>query len=90
MSTNQKNEVLPTTNKQKYDQAFITSFSIDENQLGENLAYNQLPAWDSIGHMTLVAALEDAFGISMETDDIMNFSSYTKGMELMAKYGIKI
>lgn len=90
MSTNQKNEVLSMTNKQKYDQAFMTSFSIDESQLGESLAYNQLPAWDSIGHMALIAALEDAFGISMETDDIMNFSSYTKGMELMAKYGIKI
>ncbi len=76
------------SNKQKYDQAFISSFSIDEGQLGD-LAYNQTPEWDSIGHMTLMAALEEAFSIAMETDDIINFSSYKKGFEIVGKYGVE-
>lgn len=84
----EQNTAVTQTNKQKYNQAFISSFSLEESQLGDKIAYNDLPAWDSIGHMSLVASLEEAFGISMETDDIMNFSSYNKGFEILAKYGI--
>ena len=78
------------TPKQKYNQVFIESFSVSESQMIDTLAYNQIPSWDSIGHMAMIAALETAFGISMETDDIVNFSSYKKGFEIMAKYGIDL
>ena len=76
-------------NKQKYDQAFIESFSIDESKLGDNLEYNTIPEWDSVGHMGLIAELEEAFDIEMEMDDIIDFSSYKKGFELVAKYGVE-
>jgi len=77
------------TNKEKYNQAFVECFSIEDASTLENLAYNENPAWDSIGHMTLMAALEEGFNIVMETDDILNFSSYKKGLEIMEKYGIE-
>ena len=76
-------------NKQKYDQAFIESFSISENELGDDLLYNSIPEWDSIGHMGLIADLEEIFDIIMEMDDIIDFSSYKKGFELIAKYGVE-
>ena len=76
-------------NKQKYDQAFIESFSISESALDDNLIYNSIPEWDSVGHMGLIAALEEQFDIMMEMDDIIDFSSYKKGFEIIAKYGIK-
>jgi acyl carrier protein len=76
-------------NKQKYDQVFMSSFSIDKSTLGDNLVYNSITEWDSIGHMSLIAAIEEAFNITMETDDIVNLSSYKKGLELLAKYGIE-
>jgi acyl carrier protein len=76
-------------NKQKYDQAFIDSFSIDESVLGDALIYNTISEWDSIGHMGLITAIETAFNITMEPDDIIDFSSYKKGFELLAKYGIE-
>lgn len=78
------------TAKQKYDQVFIENFSVEASQLGDSLAYNQVPAWDSIGHMTMIAALESAFNIAIETDDVIDFSSYKKGMEILAKYGVSI
>ncbi len=78
------------TNKEKYDKAFIETFSLKASDLNDTLAYNENPAWDSIGHMSMVAALEDAFGIALETDDIINFSSYKKGFELLAKYGVAL
>ena len=70
-------------NKDKYNNAFIEAFSIDEKILKKNLEYNTIPEWDSIGHMTLIGNLEEAFTISMETDDIIDFSSYNKGKEIL-------
>jgi acyl carrier protein len=78
------------TNKEKYNQVFIDSFSVTIDQLNENLVYQSVQQWDSIGHMGMVAALEEAFDIMMETDDIIDFGSYIKGIELLAKYNVVI
>ena len=53
------------------------------------LEYNTIPAWDSVGHMSLIAALEDAFDIMMDTDDIIDLSSYEKGKEILKKYDVE-
>ena len=76
--------------QKKYDQAFIITFDIDEAALGSDLKYESIQEWDSIGHMGLIAELEDAFDISMEMDDIIDFSSYEKGKEILKKYDIEI
>ena len=75
-------------NKKKYQDIFIESLSIDASSFNENVKYNEIPEWDSIGHMTLVSGLEEAFKISMETDDIVDYSSYKKGIEILKKYKI--
>ena len=75
-------------NKEKYDRAFIESFSIDPEDLGDALEYNSIQTWDSVGHMGLIAELEDQFDIMMEMDDIIDFSSYQKGFEIVAKYEV--
>ena len=75
-------------NKQKYDQAFIESFSISESVLGDDLIYNSIPEWDSVGHMALMAELEGVFEIMMEMDEIIGFNSYKKGIETLNKYNI--
>lgn len=79
------------TNKEKYLNAFTETFEITaEETRGGELEYMGTPAWDSIGHMSLVAALEEAFDIMMDTDDIIDFSSYKKGMEILSeKYGVE-
>ena len=76
------------SNKIKYDQSFMKTFSINEDDLSDELIYNSIPEWDSVGHMSLIAELEESFDIMMEMDDIIDFSSYKKGLELVAKYGI--
>ena len=65
-------------NSEKYKSIFIESLAIDKNSFGENVKYNEIPEWDSIGHMTLMSGLEDGFGISMKPIDIVDFSSYKK------------
>ena len=76
------------TTKQKYDKVFTDSFSVGEDKLA-NLEYNTIPEWDSVGHMEMITALEEEFEITMEMDDIIDFSSYKKGMELVGKYGVQ-
>ena len=78
------------TNLEKYNAAFTESFGITEDQLS-GLKYQDIEAWDSVGHMNLIAALEETFDIMMDTDDIIDLSSYEKGKEILAKddYGIE-
>ena len=77
------------SNKQKYQDIFIKSLSIDSKKFDENIKYNEIPEWDSIGHMTLISGLEEGFNVSMETDDIVDLSSFKKGIEILKKYNIK-
>jgi len=76
--------------KETYDKIFLESFSLEKKNLNDKLVYNSVETWDSIGHMQMIAELEDSFEIEFEMDDIINFSSYDKGKELLLKYGIKI
>jgi acyl carrier protein len=78
------------SNKDRYDHVFFQSFTLQPQDLNENLIYNSIPSWDSVGHMSMIAALETEFDIMMETDDIIDFSSYFKGFEILAKYDVKI
>jgi acyl carrier protein len=77
------------SNLEKYNDAFISSFQITEDQLS-TLTYQSVQNWDSVGHMGLIAVLEDSFDIMMDTDDIIDFSSYEKGKEIIKKYNVII
>jgi acyl carrier protein len=72
-----------------YRNAFIEAFAIEEEQVSE-LKYQDIEEWDSVGHMRLIALLEDAFDIMMDTDHIIDFSSFEKGIEILAKYDVVI
>jgi acyl carrier protein len=75
---------------EKYKNAFKDSLSIKDDDINEKLEYNSIPEWDSIGHMTLMSKLEEEFDISMDTDDIVDFSSFKKGIEILTKYKVTI
>ncbi|MDB9742875.1 acyl carrier protein [Pelagibacteraceae bacterium] len=75
-------------NKDKYIDIFIESLSIDKKKFNEKLKYNDIPEWDSINHMTLMSGLEEGFNISMDSDDIIDFSSFKKGIQILKKYKI--
>lgn len=77
------------SNREKYLQAFKECFDVDEKE-AKNLKYEDIPAWDSVGHMDLIATLEDEFDIEMETDDIIDFNSFQKGIDILKKYDVEI
>lgn len=77
------------TNKEKYNSAFMTVFEIDADQLTSELKYQSIPAWDSVGHMALMAELENLFDIMLEMDDVVDFGSYDTGVKTLEKYGVR-
>jgi acyl carrier protein len=77
------------TNRDKYAAAFQSTLMVEETQLS-CLKYQEVSTWDSVGHMALIAALEEAFGIELHIDDIIDFSSYTAGQAILAKYNIRM
>ena len=70
------------TNLEHYKKSFCETFEIQEDAL-KGLVYQGIPSWDSVGHMNLVATLEEAFDIMMDTDDVIDLSSYEKGIEIL-------
>ena len=80
---------MAMTNREKYDYAFMSNFRVSKEELPE-LKYLALGKWDSIGHMDLIADLEAAFNIEMDTKDVLDLSAYTKGPEILAKYGVDL
>ncbi|SVC63388.1 uncharacterized protein METZ01_LOCUS316242 [marine metagenome] len=78
------------TNRDKYDSAFKESFEIEQSDLKDELEYNTIETWDSIGHMQLMAELEDSFDIMIDTDDILTFGTYAIGIEILKKYDVEI
>ena len=77
------------TTQEQYDFAFTTTFEIDASALTSDLEYQSIPQWDSVGHMALMAELEDAFDIMLEMDDIIDFGSYLTGKATLRKYGVE-
>ncbi len=77
-------------NKDKYEKIFIKCFGLDKSKLKKDVKYDSIPKWDSVGHMNMIAKLEDEFNISMEMDDIIDFSSFRTGIKILKKYKIKI
>lgn len=77
------------SNREKYNNAFIEALDVATDQLN-GLEYQAVATWDSVGHMGLIDEIESAFDIQFETDDIVDFNSYEKGVELLRKYDVII
>ena len=78
------------TNIEKYNQAFIEVFGVEESALGSNFNKDCVDGWDSVHQLNIIALLEESFDIMLDPEDIMELTSYEKGKELMAKYEVEL
>lgn len=65
---------------------FAKSLAIDEADVTDELAYQSITQWDSVAHMALVAAIEEEFDIMMDTDDVIDMSSFAIAKNIVQKY----
>lgn len=76
--------------KKSLVQIFAEALAIDPELVSDELGYQSIPQWDSVAHMTLIAALEDTYEIMLDTDDIIDMSSVAKARQILAKYGVNV
>lgn len=76
-------------NDEKLQRVFVEALGVKEDMIIDQLQYNSIPEWDSVAHMSLIAELEEAFNIMLDTDDIIDMSSYAKAKEILSKYDIE-
>jgi len=76
-------------NETKLKKVFSKALNIEEKIINDDLKYNSIPEWDSVAHMTLVAEIEDVFDVMLDTDDIIDMSSFLKAKEILKKYDVE-
>lgn len=77
-------------NKTKYQQCFIKVFNLKEGQVLEEMNVMNVESWDSVAQMQLVAEIEDIFDVMFDPEDMIEFTSYEVGIEILSKMGIEI
>jgi len=82
-------ELNAMTSLVKSNAIFVETFEVSEDILS-GYKYQDTPSWDSVGHMSMIAALEETFDIMMDTEDIIDFSSWEKGKEILKKYDVEV
>jgi acyl carrier protein len=76
-------------NKERLRACFSQALGIPLEQVTDDLTYNTIQEWDSVGHMTLVAEIETAFDIVLDTDDILNMSSVREAERILTRLGVQ-
>ncbi len=77
------------TNLEKLNQIFCEVYSVEESALNENFVNTNVETWDSIHQLSMVAAIEEAFDLMMDAEDILEMTSYENVKQLLAsKYEI--
>lgn len=68
---------------------FKEALELEDSVDIENIVYNTIPQWDSIGHMALIAEIEDTYDIMLDTDDVLDMSSFAKARAILSKYNVE-
>ena len=77
------------SNIEKLKEAFVEGLEIPMEEV-ETATMETVDKWDSIGQMSLVAIIEDAFGIEFEPDEVMQFTSFEAGKEILKNHNIEL
>lgn len=78
------------TNIEKYNDAFIEVFGVDNAVLNNDFSKDSVEAWDSVHQLNIIALLEESFDVMFDPEDIMEFTSYEKGRDILKKYEVEL
>jgi acyl carrier protein len=73
---------------EKLRATFAACLGLPAKAIVDDLKYNSVPQWDSVAHMALIAEIEQAFDILLDTDDVVGMESFGKARAILAKYGV--
>ena len=78
------------TNLDRLRAAFRTALGLPEELDVDRLEYRGIEQWDSLAHLTLVAEIEDAFDVMIDTDEVIDLSSFDKAVEILGKHDVAL
>ncbi len=67
---------------------FVDTLELAEDVAVEQLKYRDIDQWDSLGHMTLVAAIEDEFGVQLDTEQVIDMNSFKVALDMLHGMGV--
>lgn len=76
------------SNEKKLSEIFSSTLNIKISDVTDDLSYNSIAEWDSIGHMTLVSDIEMGFDVMFDSDDVIDMNSFSKAKEILIKHGV--
>jgi len=72
----------------KLVKAFAQGLGLPESAQIEGLQYRAVPQWNSMAHMQLVLEVENAFDIMLDSQQVLDLSSFEKAVEIVGTHGI--
>lgn len=71
------------------DDIFCEVFNVGASELGAGFGRDTVACWDSVRQLALAAAIEEAYDILLDPEDIMGCTSYVAVKQIVTKYGIE-
>jgi acyl carrier protein len=75
---------------EKLKTTFVTALALHPDTDVENVKYGETDGWDSVAHMALIAEIESAFDIMLDTEQVIDMSSFQKAVEIVSTHGIPV
>ena len=79
--------VHSSTCDQRLESAFRQALALPGNFYVRSAQFNEMRQWDSIAHLQLVVAIEDAFGIRLDPSDVIDLKSYAEAVRIIKDHG---
>lgn len=76
------------SNLEQLENIFRDSLGLKQETQVRDLTYRSIEEWDSVAHMVLIGDIEDVFGVMLETDDVIELSSFINAILILGKHGI--
>lgn len=81
----------PTLIEDRFDAVIREALQLGHDVEMDELRYGQSPEWDSVAHLQLVLSLEDAFGIAIRGEDVLEMADYGRLRRLLREsYGVAL
>jgi acyl carrier protein len=75
--------------EERLREIFCNVFDLEPEQVHDELSFESIEAWDSLGHVRMVTEMEAVFGVSFSLEDVMEMLTFGKIKEICKRYGIE-
>ncbi|MCB0476344.1 MAG: acyl carrier protein [Flavobacteriaceae bacterium] len=64
---------------------FASELGLEKAEVDGTLQYSMIPEWDSVGHMHLVAAIEEVFSIEIPDNDVAEMTTFNNVVDTVSR-----